>query len=1042
MTTIGYATLQIIPSLDGVSDAVRKQLGVVPDLGKAAGRQLGENLAAGVDQAAKRVEAASKKVEAARRKEADAAGRVRVAEAKLEALRERGITDVGRLAQAEERVSKAKRDHELASKTLATTVKNESEAQKRLAEAQKKVAESSDEAATKGGRFSGWLQKLKGDAEAGSSGLSAVSAKLGGLFRMAGGASLLALPGVALAKGFGRLKSLDEAKAKLRGLGRTTEEAASIIDSVSEAVSGTAFGLDEAAGSAAVFSTMGVQTGQDMTRVMKLLADTTAQAGSSFGEMTPIFQKVVAAGGLTTETFDQLNERGTGVGEALSKHLGIPLDEIRDKAKEISFEDFAAAMEKNIGGAAQKMGDTFSGAVGNMGAAFGRVGEKILKPLFDFVIASSPSIIAGINKVGEAGQGVVEAVLPKLQSAGELFKQYSGWIIPIGAAVGAVVVAFKAWTTAVAVWRGVVTAAVALQTAWNAVLAANPIGLIVLAIIGLGAALVTAYKRSETFRNIVNGVWTAVKDTIGAVVSWFTDTAWPAIQGAWNWITDAFETGKTRIAAFIDGIKATWQGLVDKAGEVKDWIVERWDGLVDYFRNLPSRITEFAGRIFEPLREAAKTVFNGIAILWNNTVGKISFTTPDWIPGVGGKTFSMPTIPTFADGGYTGDLPVNAIAGVVHGGEFVVRADSTDRLENAYPGLLDFLNNHGALPAGYKSGGAVGGRRRKSDEWLASLGLDPDEPLGPGRAPEAGLQQRTIALSRTLSAVFPEIQSIGGVRQDRLHWHPSGLALDVMIPGGTTRGGRNPEGKALGDRIWKFVTDHADELGVDIEASLWRTDTGGDHYDHLHLVTTGGGKPQKDQEFFLPKKLQDEIRAAQKSTSSAAPGSTPVEPAAATAGSSSSGGSSGSGSYPTSISGWAGFAAEQIVGGQVKSALDVFGIPDSPGWLQGLSQFIGGLSISDHEGNQLFGGSGGSSLSNIGSMFGNTAQTGDDLTPLAAQPVAHGTTGGTPPGPVAEGQPIPQPGVVYNIHARDTEDAFIRAQRIERERAAAKLARF
>jgi hypothetical protein len=32
--------------------------------------------------------------------------------------------------------------------------------------------------------------------------------------------------------------------------------------------------------------------------------------------------------------------------------------------------------------------------------------------------------------------------------------------------------------------------------------------------------------------------------------------------------------------------------------------------------------------------------------------------------------------------------------------------------------------------------------------------------------------------------------------------------------------------------------------------------------------------------------------------------------------------------------------------------------------------------------------------------------------------------------------------VVYNIAARDTEDAFIRAQRQERERAAAKLSRF
>ncbi|MGN1299966.1 MAG: hypothetical protein ACI4VC_01275, partial [Clostridia bacterium] len=37
--------------------------------------------------------------------------------------------------------------------------------------------------------------------------------------------------------------------------------------------------------------------------------------------------------------------------------------------------------------------------------------------------------------------------------------------------------------------------------------------------------------------------------------------------------------------------------------------------------------------------------------VWNNTVGKISFEVPDWIPGMGGKGFSVPKIPEFATGG-------------------------------------------------------------------------------------------------------------------------------------------------------------------------------------------------------------------------------------------------------------------------------------------------------------------------------------------------------------------------------------------------------
>ena len=46
-----------------------------------------------------------------------------------------------------------------------------------------------------------------------------------------------------------------------------------------------------------------------------------------------------------------------------------------------------------------------------------------------------------------------------------------------------------------------------------------------------------------------------------------------------------------------------------------------------------------------------KTIFNGIATIWNNTIGKFSFTVPSWVPGIGGKGFSMPDIPMLANGG-------------------------------------------------------------------------------------------------------------------------------------------------------------------------------------------------------------------------------------------------------------------------------------------------------------------------------------------------------------------------------------------------------
>jgi len=71
-----------------------------------------------------------------------------------------------------------------------------------------------------------------------------------------------------------------------------------------------------------------------------------------------------------------------------------------------------------------------------------------------------------------------------------------------------------------------------------------------------------------------------------------------------------------------------------------------------------------------------------------------------------------------------------------------------------------------------------------------------DRALPAGVAPERGLQVRTIFVARSISALFPEIHQIGGVRPDALRWHPDGLALDVMIANPSSA-----EGIALGNQI-------------------------------------------------------------------------------------------------------------------------------------------------------------------------------------------------------------------------------------------------
>jgi hypothetical protein len=121
-----------------------------------------------------------------------------------------------------------------------------------------------------------------------------------------------------------------------------------------------------------------------------------------------------------------------------------------------------------------------------------------------------------------------------------------------------------------------------------------------------------------------------------------------------------------------------------------------------------------------------------------------------------------------------------------------------------------------------------------------------------GRAPERGLQVKTILAARTISTVFPEITNMGGVRPDALPWHPRGLAIDVMIPNPSSAAGI-----ALGNEIVAFALKNAQRFAL--QDCIWRgtyytasgpSGSGYGHYDHVHITTHGGGYPTGGEVYF------------------------------------------------------------------------------------------------------------------------------------------------------------------------------------------------
>ena len=377
----------------------------------------------------------------------------------------------------------------------------------------------------------------------------------------------------------------------------------------------------------------------------------------------------------------------------------------------------------------------------------------------------------------------------------------------------------------------------------------------------------------------------------------------------------------------------------------------------------------------------------------------------------------------YGSGGYTGSMPVDKIAGVVHGGEFVMNASATAGIENAMPGLLDYLNNKGTLP-GYEGGGKV---------QLGNIS-------GPGIT--TGEQQ---SMWDAVRGNFPSAILSSATRKVMTEGHPdfhnAGRAIDISGPGmgsiASWIASNYPDSLELihspfsrNIKNGKDVGDGTSFYGAGLMAA---------HRDHVHWALGRAAKPSAG----TGSQAQSNAPMSGDSAATSAP------TAAADSGMSSGGGSSVF-TLSSSISGLAGSFGDQLKGinpvispdgktrsldkvgsavgqfatGQVASGLSAFGIGDSPGWLKGISSLVSGIKIGGAASPVAGGGGGGGAASMVPS-----------IAPLAS--AAASTVGGF----LGAGgqQPIQQTN--FNFQTTDLEPAYLVSQRIEKERAAANLAR-
>lgn len=222
---------------------------------------------------------------------------------------------------------------------------------------------------------------------------------------------------------------------------------------------------------------------------------------------------------------------------------------------------------------------------------------------------------------------------------GDLASGFANFIVPL-AAVGASMNTFsltaaratvasagqKVAMVAGTVATGAMTAA---QWALNVALSANPIGLVVIAIVALVAAVVIAYKRSETFRRIVQGAFRGVLAAASAVWSWLKRN-WPLLLAiitgpiglAVRFVVRNFDAIQRKVRGIPGVIRGAFRGagswLRDAGRRIIDGLIgavtAKFDAVRRKFQQLTNLIPTWKGpasRDRDLLKEPADLIMGG-----------------------------------------------------------------------------------------------------------------------------------------------------------------------------------------------------------------------------------------------------------------------------------------------------------------------------------------------------------------------------------------------------------------------------------------------
>ena len=254
---------------------------------------------------------------------------------------------------------------------------------------------------------------------------------------------------------------------------------------------------------------------------------------------------------------------------------------------------------------------------------------------------NNPETQANISKLADKFADFAENGIDKVVAAFEWIVKHKDGLVAAITAVAAAFAAFKivsmvqAAITALQGLAAVIQLVGAKQAITNAIMAANPIGLIIAAIAALVAAFIYLWNNNEEFREFWINLWEKLKEVCGAAweaIKEFFAVAWEYIKAIWDVVAPYFAMVWDNIKAIFSFVKSVlsgdfqgaWDAIKRIWDNVKPYFQAAWDFIKSIFAKVGDWFSEKFSDAWEKVKAPFKKVGEFFGGIWDTIKQKFS----------------------------------------------------------------------------------------------------------------------------------------------------------------------------------------------------------------------------------------------------------------------------------------------------------------------------------------------------------------------------------------------------------------------------------